>query len=256
MFATRDYFKLGLHGDRDKKRGYGSVMREIFNSLLELLFPSKCHLCGDRSPEPLCESCFTSLPRISGTICAQCGKPYQQAVNRCSECSGKSFSFSQVRSAGLYAGTLKEAIHHLKYKNGKKLAPQLAGIISSCASDIMGDADVVAFVPLTSYKEATRGYNQSKLIAQELARKHDKPLYANLKKIRDIPEQNKLGLSERPGNVRGAFSAVSPVHGNVILIDDVFTTGSTANECALALKNAGASKVFVLTVARTPLTDH
>ncbi|MBE0447487.1 MAG: ComF family protein [Actinobacteria bacterium] len=205
------------------------------------------------STETVCTECLEGFPKINGSICRKCGKPCQRSVDGCRDCTGKTLHFSLARSGGSYAGSLKEAIHHLKYKNGKKIAPYLAQFVSDCASDLVDNVSAVAFVPLTGYKEAKRGYNQSRLIAEELSLLYNKPLYRDLVKVRNIPEQNKLGLADRSSNVKGAFRAKTQAPGRMLLVDDVYTTGSTVSECALALKKMGASEVFVLTVARTPL---
>ncbi|HZD60259.1 MAG TPA: ComF family protein [Anaerolineae bacterium] len=225
----------------------------MFRSLLDLVFPPRCRLCRKPSTEVVCTECFESFPKISGTICRRCGKPCRRTVDECRDCTGKILHFSLARSGGSYAGSLKEAIHHLKYKNGKKIALYLARFIADCSSELMDNVGAIAFVPLTRYKEAKRGYNQSKLIAQELSLLFNKPLYRDLVKIRDIPEQNKLGLADRSSNVKGVFVAKAQVSGRMLLVDDVYTTGSTVNECAIALRKAGASEVLVVTVARTPL---
>ncbi len=229
-------------------------MREMLQGLLDLVFPPKCRICKTKSAKIICDACFRDFPRITGSICSRCGKPCQRAVDECRECAGKAFNFTLARSGGNYKGPLKEAIHELKYKNGKRIAPYLARFVEDSISDLLHDIDSIAFVPLAKRKQAKRGYNQSQLIAEELAMRIDKPLYGGLTKIKDIYEQNKLGLAERPRNVKGAFVAKNPVSGTVLLIDDVYTTGSTVNECARVLRDSGASKVFVLTIARTPLT--
>lgn len=231
-------------------------MREIFRGFLDFIFPPKCRLCGKTSTEVICAECLDSFLRIHGNICRKCGKPCQRSVDECRDCAGRTLHFSLARSGGSYAGSLKEAIHHLKYKNGKRLAPYLARFVSDCASDLVNDVDAIAFVPLTGYRKAKRGYNQSELIAEELSLLYSKPLYEGLVKTRNVSEQNKLGLADRHTNIKGAFTAKTRVPGSILLVDDVYTTGSTVSECALALKKMGAPEVFVLTVARTPLDSR
>ncbi len=221
-----------------------------------MVFPPRCRICKKPSVDIMCLDCLATLPRISGSICVKCGKPTLREVGECRECTGRRLYFSFARSGGIYAGVLKDAIHELKFKNGKKLAPYLAKFISSAASDIADDIDLVTFVPLTKRKEARRGYNQSRLIAEELCLGLSKGLFTGLIKIKEVPEQNKLGLNERTRNVKRAFAVSSPVKGKILLVDDVYTTGSTVNECARQLKKSGASEVFVLTIARTPLTGR
>jgi len=229
-------------------------MLKFFEGLLELLFPDKCRICKKPSKEVICSGCIDSFPKITGHICKKCGKPCLREFNDCNECRGKKFHFTSARSGGIYSGSLKEAIHQLKYKNGKMLAPYLAEFASNSAADIIDDVDMVAYVPLTRKKEVRRGYNQAELLAAALSSRFEKPIYRGLTKVKDVPEQNKLGLTERPKNVSGAFGTCGNVSGNILLVDDVYTTGSTLNECAKALKESGASEIVVLTVARTSLT--
>jgi len=231
-------------------------MQEILKGLLDLLFPPRCRICNKACSEAICPECIDSFPRVNGSICTKCGKPCHREVNTCRECAGKNIYFLLARSAGDYSGNLKEAIHQLKFRNGKKLAPYLARFAAPYIVDFIDGIDCITFVPLTKYKEAKRGYNQSKLIAEEISKIFNKPICDNLIKIKNIPEQNKLGLAERPKNVKGAFGIKSPITGNMLLIDDVFTTGSTVNECARILKKNGAQNVFVLTIARTVPTGR
>lgn len=229
------------------------AVRGLLGGLAELVFPQICLVCESASKEPLCESCAGGFSRINGPVCEKCGMPSARPVPGCRECRGKELHFSLARSGGAYTGSLKSAIHSLKYRNGKRLAAYLSFFIDEEASRLMDDVDAVAFVPLSRHKEVERGYNQSRLLAKELGRRHNKPLYTRLAKVKNIPEQHRLGFAGRVDNVKGAFRAFGIVPERILLIDDVYTTGSTASECASALKQRGATVVYVLTVARTPL---
>ncbi|OFW31938.1 MAG: hypothetical protein A2074_04190 [Candidatus Aquicultor primus] len=228
-------------------------LRRLLGGILELVFPQVCLVCESASKAPLCASCADSFSRITGPVCEKCGKPCVRPVADCRECRGKHLHFTRARSGGAYTGSLKSAIHSLKYRNGKRLVAYLSLFIDDEAGHLMDAVDAVAFVPLSKLKESGRGYNQSGLLAKELARRHDKPLYTGLAKVKNIPEQHRLGFARRGDNVKGAFRAFGKVPERVLLIDDVYTTGSTASECAGALKQRGAAVVYVLTVARTPL---
>ena len=230
-----------------------TVARELLGGVLELVFPQICLVCGGASKEPLCEGCAGGFLRITGPVCEKCGKPSERPLPDCRECRGKDLHFTLARSGGAYTGSLKSAIHSLKYKNGKRLAAYLGHLLDNMAIRLIENVDAVAHVPLSKRKEAERGYNQSGLLAKELARRHNKPLYTKLAKVKNIPEQHRLGFAGREDNVKGAFRAFGKVPERVLLIDDVYTTGSTASECASALKERGATVVYVLTVARTPL---
>lgn len=228
-------------------------MRRLLGGFSELIFPQVCLVCESTSKAPLCASCADGFSRITSPVCEKCGKPCERPVADCRECRGKHLHFTLARSGGAYTGSLKSAIHSLKYKNGKRLAAYLSRFVDDEAGRLMEAVDAIAFVPLSKLKEAERGYNQSGLLARHLARRYNKPLYTKLAKVKNIPEQHRLGFAQRGDNVKGAFRAFGKVPERVLLIDDVYTTGSTASECASALKQRGAAVVYVLTVARTPL---
>ena len=169
----------------------------------------------------------------------------------CRECRGRNFAFRSAIAAVRYVGQVREAIHALKYGNGRRLAPQLAELIAAKLGGEFDGADFITFVPITRKKRVERGYNQAKLLADELGRIVGKKPVALLRRARASVPQSGLSLDERRRNVRGAFEATRSVQGRALLIDDVYTTGSTADECARALLKAGAGEVLVATVART-----
>ncbi len=156
----------------------------------------------------------------------------------------------------MFDGTIREALHSLKYKNdiglGEVLAPYLVGAFSQQSWDI----DLVTAVPLSKKRLHDRGYNQAEKLAKPFAIRIKKPYFANaIQRTIDTKSQIDLSAEERRENVSGAFYAKS-IYVNqksVIIIDDVSTTGSTLSECASALKLAGAREVFALTLARAPL---
>jgi ComF family protein len=176
----------------------------------------------------------------------------------CAKCRNKDIHFASAKSAGIYKGSLKEAIRQLKYKNGKALAPYLAYFMYESIQ--IEPASVITYVPITRRKEANRGYNQSQLIAKELSKLTGLPCSNLLLRLRDNEEQNKSKLSARSSNVAGAFAANnrtirSITDKKVLLIDDVLTTGNTVNECSRILIEAGFKEIHILTLARTPFHD-
>lgn len=230
----------------------------IASSLLNLLFPPKCCICGHYCEELLCDTCKDTFSLIEGPICAKCGKPCHCEVTSCRECKGRRLYFDVGRSLGFYESNLKEAIHHFKYNNGRKLAVVFADMAQEschCQREFWA-VDLVTYVPSTTAKEIHRGYNQAELFGREVAKRIEKPSIKTLYRVKQTEDQNKLKLEQRRQNVRDAFKALPKTDlkgSRVLLVDDVYTTGSTINECAKALKKAGARQVNVLTIARATL---
>lgn len=229
-------------------------MRVILKGLIDLIFPPRCLVCEDLSENSWCKKCLVSLNFIEEPICSKCGKPCAHKVDYCRECRGKRLYFSQARSLGLYEGTLKNAIQNLKYNNGKLLVSPLVNLAVQKMDPSLFDIDLVTFVPMAQGKELKRGYNQAQIIATEIGRCLEKPCSLTLKVIKRIKDQTELDLKERRKNVRGAFEGVKrrEVEGkSILLVDDVYTTGATINECTKVLRQSGADKINVFTLART-----
>jgi competence protein ComFC len=231
--------------------------------LIELLvFPSACHLCGrllDRPGERvLCADCLAGLRPLRGPVCPACGRTFGADVDPhpCGACLVAPPLFSRHRSAGLYGGTLKEALLLFKFRRYKPLAKPLAAFVVAALSgeDPLWAGGVFVPVPLHKKRRRERGFNQAEALAGELGRLTGRPVEAGaLRRVADIPPQTTLGKAERRANVRGAFRVDRPerLRGRVVvLVDDVFTTGSTLGECARELRRAGVSDVRAVTVAQ------
>jgi len=149
----------------------------------------------------------------------------------------------------LFTHTLREIIHHLKYADRISLANQLGDILSECRRREPFTGNLVIPVPLHRSRQRQRGFNQAELIAARLGL----PMATRLlRRKKDTPSQTGLTRNERKRNLAGAFEVRGRVSGTIIVVDDVYTTGSTLNEIARTLKRAGARRVEVLTVARVP----
>ena len=231
-------------------------MGQLVKGFLDLIFPPTCFVCGQVKEEPLCSQCLASFSLIKEPICEKCGKPCVLKVTACKECSGRRFYFAKARTFGLYEGNLKEAIHQFKYEGGKRIAPLLARLIVDKMEPSSFRADLLTWVPLSSRKEASRGYNQAYLLTRGIAKLTGQLSSPTLRLSKETRDQSKLTLPERRRNVKEAFAAITGINlknESVLLIDDVFTTGSTVNECSKVLLKAGAGNVAVLTVARSLL---
>jgi ComF family protein len=236
----------------------------LLKALLDILFPPLCHGCKAFIPDAgelhLCAGCLADSPVVTSPHCTLCGLPFLTdggIDHRCGGCIDEPPSFTAARAAVLFEGPVRELIHRFKY--GKKV--QHSRPLALLAAGELGEfvtasaADLIIPVPLHIKRLRQRGFNQAVLLGEILAKKWRLPLSRNnLRRIRWTEPQINLSASERRHNVRGAFAvrdAAAVRDRRIILVDDVYTTGSTVSECARTLKKGGAAEVFVITVART-----
>ena len=207
--------------------------------LLDLLFPSRCVICGQT-----CSSfCAVCLARV---------QPVDEEARSTLREGG--FPASSLRSAGVYAPPLSLAIRQYKYRGRTDLAASLGGLMARHWQSCSIQVDLVAAVPLHAKRLRERGYNQAELLAIELCREARLPLLSAglLARQRDTEHQVRLGPDERRENVKDAFVWNGPPLSGLklLLVDDVATTGSTLEACAEVLLHSGAGHVWALTVAR------
>ena len=228
---------------------------------LELLYPRRCEGCRT-SPEGdakyICWECMASFTAVREPFCMTCGDPVEGRVDvefLCHTCHKASPAFDCARSAYRFDGVLKDILHLYKYGQAQWLAEDLATFLHGC---ILGQFEqdeltLVCAVPLHRLRLRERGYNQSALLAKNLAARLGKPYRHVLRRVRSTQTHTNLTARDRVTNVVGAFEVKRAQHvkgQRVLLVDDVMTTGATASECSRALKSADASAVSVVTVAR------
>lgn len=219
---------------------------------MDWLYPPSCAGCG-KGGERLCRSCLQEITPIDHqTSCPRCDLP--QANHLCPDCQSQPPVFEQLRSYSTYDGSLRRAIHQLKYDNNLPLADTLCRFLISLFAEQNWQIDLICPVPLSQQRLRQRGYNQSALLAQILSWAVSIPCSKKaLYRIRETRSQVGLNALQRRENVRGAFRAIPTIVQNktVLLVDDIATTSATLSACAEALKSAGASQVYALTLART-----
>lgn len=238
-------------------------MKLFCSALLNFFFPPRCLCCGQILPEEadqqLCSSCLDSLIFFSPPRCPKCGISFwaeEGPDHLCSRCLQGEESYHLVRSLGPYEGLLAEVIMRFKYGGAIYLANPLGRLLANLNDpDIsFSEIDLVMPVPLHPRRLRERGFNQSLLLARVVSRVHKLPLdFAILERTRYTQPQTQLSGAERRKNIRGAFRVRNKkalAEKNILLIDDVFTSGATVAECARILKEAGARQVNVLTLAR------
>ncbi len=237
---------------------------QLWQRALNALFPPRCGGCGQFSGALFCEKCAPQLRAIVEPCCASCGQPFDVlafGADICARCREHPPAFKRARAAWLFEGPARETIHKFKYNRRFALAPRLARAMANApATSIMLEAwqpQCLVPVALHSSRARARGFNQSALLARELGALFDLPAHDLLRRNRRTPPQVGLNLKERRQNVRQAFEINQNLWrkhdldgARILLIDDVFTTGATLNECARVLIQAGASAVGALTIAR------
>ena len=229
---------------------------------LDLIFPALCPACGTPlgvgRRDPLCGACWSGIERIRHLDCPQCGAASFDVTAEppgptCLSCRQAPPAFDYARSAAQYRGPLREALHAFKFRGKRALARVLGDlVVEQWGASLAGEVLALVPVPLARDRARERGYNQAELLAARLGIRLDIPVKPRwLRRVKATLPQTDLTAAERRANVRGAFSASLGVAGqHVVVIDDVFTTGATVDECARALRAAGAARVGVLTVAR------
>ncbi len=215
-----------------------------------------CAACGADvfADKYFCERCERELPLNDGFICSKCGRRIGADYPVCLECKADMPSYTVARSAFSYEGEIVRLMKN--FKTGKKyLADVFAEYMAKTAAAHFPDADFAVFVPMTARAERRRGYNQSALLAQRVSALTGIPLEEVAVKTRETGEQKELSRRERAENLKGSFRVRErkKCRGRkILIIDDVMTTGATANALAEALFGAGAAQVCLLTAASVP----
>ncbi|HEC78602.1 MAG TPA: ComF family protein [candidate division WOR-3 bacterium] len=231
------------------------LLKEITAAFRDFLFPHSCLVCDKETTDGfLCNNCYEYLPLVNSPVCRFCGRPVKK-TRTCFFCKEEKY-VSHGRAWMLFIPPVDNVIHHFKYRKKTDLATMLG---RGMANIILADhqlkkAEKIIPVPLFWTKFLKRGYNQAALLAKTISRECDMEYADILKRIKDTKTQTRLSTEARRKNVYGAFMLKSgEVEGkNVLLIDDVMTTGATINECARVLKQAGAKEVYSCVAAITP----
>ena len=213
-------------------------LRAILNRICAVLFPPRCIMCHRLLPEvTVCHTCRSAL-----------------AEHAAVHVDAPPFVF-EAYAPFYYEGAVRRAIIRLKFNRAAAYAAPLAELMRECLEEhLLGRFDLITWVPISKKRLRQRGYDQSLLIAKCLADWFSIPLVSTLTKVRDTPRQStRNSASERRANVLGVYAPTNAdfQQKNILLIDDVLTTGATISECARTLKCAGAGKIFVLTTAKT-----
>ncbi|MDI6785643.1 MAG: ComF family protein [bacterium] len=235
------------------------LLNNFYNKLLDFLFPSYCEICNQRlqNEKYICQKCLKKVKYINSNTCSLCGKEFNLPVSSlCKDCKNNKRYFKEARAIGRYEGVLKDYIHLLKYCNKPYLKVLFPDIVKDYAKWIKNyQFDYIMPIPLHPKKLRKRGYNQAELFAKYLSKAYKIEYYKdNLTRKKETLPQINLDKKERLRNVKSSFIVKykeKVKDKSILLIDDVYTTGATVNECSKELKESGVKKIIVLTLARS-----
>ena len=237
--------------------------------LVDWLYPPRCRACGGgisgRDAQYLCSGCWPKIRLVSHPLCDRCGRPFFDASgddHSCAACLARPPYFVRARAWGCYPRDenaehpLRQLVQKFKYGRKVSLGKPLGRLMAQGCEEVLREChvDLIVPVPLHPKRLRWRGFNQSLLLARQVSRLYGVPVdpFA-LSRVRETAPQTELTEDERRKNVRGAFaiSGEKSLKGrSVLLVDDVYTSGATVNECSRVLVRGGAREVTVLTLAR------
>ena len=240
------------------------MLTELSNRTAAWLLAPRCASCrtllAKPLADPICEACWQCVSLPTPPLCERCGDSLTTAGTSgeplCAHCQEHPPGFDSARSGALFEGPVRELIHTFKYERRRSLARVLARLMRDAGADLLIDADAVVPVPLHPVRAFRRGFNQ----ADDLACHLGPPVWRALARGRTGPTQASLSAQDRRRNLAGAFGpavtwrlrwrSADLRDRTVVLVDDVLTTGATADACAVALRHLGVRSVRVLTAAR------
>ncbi len=229
------------------------------NKIEKLIFPSgfKCLICGCEINDDvfeICDKCFSKLPFVNGKVCLKCGEPIFSDANYCVHCKKLQPSFTKCFAPFVFESPISDLIHKLKYDGNKFVAKTLSNLILKCFLEQNLKVDVVIPVPLYLSREAERGFNQAFLLTQSFIDAGFEIDNSSVIRVKNTNTQTALSKIERTLNMENAFKVINKEqlkNKNVLLIDDVYTTGATFNALSEVLLKAGVKNVYGLSVAHT-----
>ena len=237
-------------------------LQTLWQSFLDIVYPTdiRCLICNAKREEMsgygICKICESHLPFIEPPVCTKCGKMMIEE-SLCLDCQQSDHAFYRGISIFEFNAEVRRLIHRYKYKQEKYLSTPMIHWMTEGLKVYKWDFDLIVPVPLHPIRERKRGFNQADLLARGLSKSTGVPLVnQGLLRIKNTPQQAKLSKEQRQRNLRDAFiiseraKSLKTFHNKtILLVDDVYTTGSTANQCASELLAGGADRVYVITLA-------
>lgn len=233
--------------------------------MIEWMYPVKCPVCGKPvvpKGELIHEDCRIKLDYIEEPLCKKCGVPLEEEEEYCPVCSRRERGWDLGRSVFLYHGVAGRVLRKVKDEGTKEYVRFFAEQMNKSCGDFIRQVapDCMVPVPLHPSKLRRRGFNQAELLAVALGKETGIPVRLLIKKTKKTKDQKRLNREQRSSNVRGAFEADTGAMGkqipqSILLVDDVYTTGSTLTACAKVLKAYGVERVAFLSICAGEQAD-
>ena len=224
-----------------------------------MIYPRHCPVCHRILKDDkryICPPCEKKIRPLTGSLCMKCGRPVEENREYCRECLTAEHTYDRGRGIFLYNDMWKKSLERFKFYGCREYGDFYSHLMWEEAKEDIRDwnPDIVVPVPMHPKKQRMRGFNQSWYLAQRISRASGIPSKSDaVRKVRNTAAQKQLDAAERKSNLHGAFAAVQSMGGRcVLVVDDVYTTGSTIDAMASVLRDAGASAVFFLTCCIVP----
>jgi ComF family protein len=242
-----------LPNERFSFENLSFLIKEIKKELLSFLYPPRCVCCDTvlkKKEEGCCPRCAAKLPRITGPVCMKCGKPVaDERQEYCADCRKYHHDFDRGTAAFLYTGAMRQSVYRMKACNRRDYLPFYAEAMTSALKAYLPywQPELIVPIPMHPKKKRQRGYNQSELLAGLISEQTGIPTRCDLLRcVKLTSAQKTLNRSERRENLKGSIAPAEPFPPvkRVLLVDDVYTTGSTMDEAAKILKQNGVESVY------------
>lgn len=240
------------------------VKKEIKNILYawtgiacDLFFPRRCPVCDDLTEpgELICGECRSAVHRAEEPVCMRCGKPlFNRRKEYCMDCEKKAHNYKQGKSVFVYEGKIRQSMYRFKYGNRREYAVFYAKEAALLHGAWIRRRGIEAIIPVPMYagKKQVRGYNQAEVFAERLGRELHLPVEKKtVKRVRNTVPQKELGDIARKHNLKNAFQLCSDIvkYSKVLLVDDIYTTGSTIDAVAEVLLSAGVKEIYYICIS-------
>lgn len=232
------------------------MLKKLTDYILSFIYPPRCVICDDvmENDRLICTKCREKVHPLTDGICLGCGrKIYDKRKEYCRSCEGKKRYFASGKICFEYEGDIKESIHRFKYVNRREYARYYA----KAAAKLYGEwikrmgIDLITFVPMHERKKLYRGYNQAEVFARYLGKECGINVKKTVERVKNTSAQARLDYKKRKNNLLNAFKIKSDIvqYNYILVVDDIYTTGSTMNEVSRILKKSGAKEVYSLCIA-------